>query len=705
MNLIAPIDGNYVLDMGSPDAQEYIISIVRELVTNYPIDGINWDDEINGTGYNQGYGFPAYSQTDYTNSGLARYRRNTGYVGTPSATDSAYSDYRRRFKNELMARSQAEIQSIKTNPRQPLWHTSAPLAYGTAPSTCDFTPSTPYLYYCDWAGMLRNGWIDAAIPQVYRSQSTSASNFRGWCDRSAACWQYERKIFIGLGAYLNTKTNTVTQLQYAFGDGLQGCATYSYGVPSSDGGDWWSYAATNIYTNVATVPTMPWRDPATATNGMMWGRVIDVSTGAGVDDATVTITGGPAVQTDGNGYYVGTLIPAVPGGTLYSTTASKTGLVAQTISDATVLPGDIVRYDFLLPPVPPPVVAAWGDNTFGQIDLPEVVTNAVAVSAGEWHTLALRPNGEVVGWGDNSSGQCNPPPFSNIVAIAAGGYHNLAIRISGEVIAWGDDDYGQINVPADLGQVITIAAGSWHSVARRTNGTVVIWGDNSYGQLNQPPGLTNVIAVAAGGNHTLALKADGTVVAWGENTDAEGKIAGQCVVPADLNNVVAVAAGAYHSLALRADGTVVAWGDNSQGQASVPPGLINVVAVAGGGAHSVALLADGSVIAWGSDWNSQCDVPADLPPATQVAAGSYHTAVLLESTLRAPVLTAPSKQGSQFTALVQTSVLKSYALEYADSVTSTNWTPVSTNIGDGTVQMFVDPAATTTSRFYRVRQW
>ena len=77
---------------------------------------LNWDDEINGTGYNQGYGFPAYSQTDYTNSGLARYRRNTGYVGTPSATDSAYSDYRRRFKNELMARSQAEIQSIKTNP-------------------------------------------------------------------------------------------------------------------------------------------------------------------------------------------------------------------------------------------------------------------------------------------------------------------------------------------------------------------------------------------------------------------------------------------------------------------------------------------------------------------------------------------------------------------------------------------------------------
>ncbi len=77
---------NYcLLDMGSPDAQEYIVSIVKELVTNYPIDGINWDDEIDGTEYSpMGMCFPAYSTAVYTNSGLARYQRNTGYVGTPS---------------------------------------------------------------------------------------------------------------------------------------------------------------------------------------------------------------------------------------------------------------------------------------------------------------------------------------------------------------------------------------------------------------------------------------------------------------------------------------------------------------------------------------------------------------------------------------------------------------------------------------------
>ena len=35
--------GFYHLDPGSPEVQEYLISIVRELVVNYEIDGIHWD--------------------------------------------------------------------------------------------------------------------------------------------------------------------------------------------------------------------------------------------------------------------------------------------------------------------------------------------------------------------------------------------------------------------------------------------------------------------------------------------------------------------------------------------------------------------------------------------------------------------------------------------------------------------------------------
>lgn len=793
-NAIVTLDGSYLLDMGSPDAQNYIISIVRELVTNYPIDGINWDDEINGAGYTQGYAFPAYSAATYPRSGLARYRTNTGFVGTPSANDGAYSNYRRRFKNELMARSQAEIQSIKTNPRQPVRHTSATMAYGNPASTCDFTSTTPYIYYSDWAGMLQNGWLDAVIPQNYKVETSNGASYRAWCDRSYSCWRYNRHIYIGLGAYLNTKANTVTQLQYAYagqagGNGLNGTTTYSYGVPSSDGGDWWGYAAANIYTNTATVPTMPWRNPATATEGIMWGRVLDAKTGFYVDDATVTVTGGPTVKTDGNGYYVATLIPATAGGTVHSTTASKTGMTSQTMANATVLAGDVVRYDFTLnvpstPPVitmqpqsqtipsgqnatftvsasgTPPLAYQWrfngnnisgatataytvnsavlsnsgpysvsitnaagtavssnafltvvtlaaaGNNSWGQLNVPPESTNAIAIAAGAWHSLALRADGRVTAWGNNFNNQCAvPETLTDAVAIAAGGYHSLAIKANGKVVPWGANDYGQTTIPAGLANVIGIAGGTWHSLALRANGTLAVWGDNSLGQTNVPAGLSNVVAIAAGGSHNLALKTDGTVVAWGDNTDAGGTFVGQSVVPSGLSDVVAIAAGEYHSLAVRSNGTVVAWGDNSQSQCAVPPGLTNVVAIAGGGAHSLALKADGSVAAWGANSDGQCNLPPNLTNVVAVAAGESHTLLLLEGSLPVFRLLNPGRNGARFSALLQTLNRKNYVLEFKNSLQATGWTTLPTVTGNGALRQLTDTPGSGPQRFYRVRQW
>ena len=350
-NTVVPVGANYLLDMGSSDAQEYLVSIVRELVTHYPIDGINWDDEIDSTEYNEGMGFPAYSAANYPRSGLARYRADTGCGGTPDATDPGYDNYRRRFKNELMARCQAEIQSIKTNPRQPLRHTASTMAYGSPPATSSFTSSSAYQYYSDWPTMLQNGWLDAAIPMNYKP--ASSQDFRDWSDRSFSCWRHNRHIFAGCGGYLagNTKADNLAQLQSAYRAGLNGTATYSYAAPydpASDTGDWWSYIASTLFTSAVSTPAMPWRNPATATEGIMWGRVKDVETGLYVDDATVTVTDGPTVKTDGNGYYVATLVPATAGGTAHSTTASKSGMTFQTITNATVLAGDIVRYDFVL---------------------------------------------------------------------------------------------------------------------------------------------------------------------------------------------------------------------------------------------------------------------------------------------------------------------------------------------------------------------
>ncbi|NBP57760.1 hypothetical protein EBU71_14740, partial [bacterium] len=79
----------------------------------------------------------------------------------------------------------------------------------------------------------------------------------------------------------------------------------------------------------------------------------------------------------------------------------------------------------------------WIDNK-GQEMPPENLTNAVSISAGLEHSLALLDNGTVVAWGDNTYGQCNVPSnLVNVCKIAAGTYGSAAILENGDVVAWG----------------------------------------------------------------------------------------------------------------------------------------------------------------------------------------------------------------------------------------------------------------------------
>src|SRR6185312_15398947 len=93
----------------------------------------------------------------------------------------------------------------------------------------------------------------------------------------------------------------------------------------------------------------------------------------------------------------------------------------------------------------------------------------------------------------------------NVVAIAGGNYHSLALRGDGTVVAWGDDSAGQTNVPPGLSNVVAVAAGGFHSMALKEDGTVVAWGDDTAGQSSVPVGLSNVVAISSGYFHSLAL--------------------------------------------------------------------------------------------------------------------------------------------------------------------------------------------------------
>jgi trimeric autotransporter adhesin len=256
-------------------------------------------------------------------------------------------------------------------------------------------------------------------------------------------------------------------------------------------------------------------------------------------------------------------------------------------------------------------VIGWGDSTYGQTNSPSAATNVTAIAAGSSHSLALRGDGTVVAWGRGNYGQTNvPADATNLVMIAAGGNHCLGLNTNGIPIGWGRDNYGQATIPAAATNVTAIAAGLEHSLALRSDGTVTGWGLNNSGQTTIPAAATNVTAIAAGYSHNLALRVDGMVVAWGDST------LGRTTVPARATNVMAIAAGGSHSLALRADGTIVAWGDTTYNQTNVPVDATNIVAISAGQYHSLALRADGVILAWGGGFSGQTVVPNGLGSLT-----------------------------------------------------------------------------------------
>jgi hypothetical protein len=230
-------------------------------------------------------------------------------------------------------------------------------------------------------------------------------------------------------------------------------------------------------------------------------------------------------------------------------------------------------------------LAGWGENLDGQTNVPS--GTFVAVAAGRMHSLGIRADSTLVGWGHNYFSQIDVPS-GTFSAISAGGFHSLAIRADGTLVGWGENSSGQTDVPS--GTFTAVAAGSTHSLAIRTDGTLAGWGDNGYGQIDVPSGTFS--AVAAGGAHSLAIRADGTLVGWGDNS------AGQTEVP--TGTFTTVAAGYVHSVAIRMDGTLAGWGDNTFEQIDVPSG--SFIGIAAGGAHTLGVTPCGNgIVACGEE--------------------------------------------------------------------------------------------------------
>jgi alpha-tubulin suppressor-like RCC1 family protein len=301
----------------------------------------------------------------------------------------------------------------------------------------------------------------------------------------------------------------------------------------------------------------------------------------------------------------------------------------------------------------------------------------VAIAAGSWHCTALRSDGSVWAWGDNSWGQLGDGTTTNrftpvavngpgnIVAIGRGGGHSVALRDDGTVWAWGINDRGQLGdgttgsraTPAPVAGLadVTLLAGTGSGgVAVTADGLVRAWGRNDRGQIGDGtttdrlvpvtvPGLPRVVSVDGGAHMSAAIVGQeaGTAVSWGANDYGQlgdaSTIDRLTPVPVLAGQLVTAKAGEYHTSAVDAASAVLGWGNNGAGQlgtgssgdSQVPVEALftDAAAVAAGQHHTVALRADGTAWAWGANGSGELGDGRTLDSQTPVQVGGLSEVV------------------------------------------------------------------------------
>lgn len=340
-------NGNYQFDQGHPAVQQHTFDVVMDILNRYDVDGIHFDYirySDDGSSLN-------YQPWGYNPVALARYKKLKNVTATPAPSDGTWLQWRRDQVTALLRKVYLKAWARKPNVRI----SAALIAYGNPPADLTLASWQAKESYGrvlqDWRAWMEEGILDLACPMVYRNESTTPG-FASWANFTKDR-QYNRAAAIGMGWYLNSIGNTISQIKQARtasagGKNAVGIVGYSYGVPNKDGisqattwaaltndstAEIYDPGGTPVFATPVVTPTMPWK--TNSTKGHLMGLLREPRTGAAFDGVTATLSGpsNRTLATDATGFFGSVDLPvgnymlrvSIPGYRPLTRTFSVTG--------------------------------------------------------------------------------------------------------------------------------------------------------------------------------------------------------------------------------------------------------------------------------------------------------------------------------------------------------------------------------------------
>ncbi len=298
------------------------------------------------------------------------------------------------------------------------------------------------------------------------------------------------------------------------------------------------------------------------------------------------------------------------------------------------------------------------------LDIAVADTDWAEVSAGHLHTCAIKDDGRLFCWGRGARGQLGNgvsdeqlTPVQEATRerdwarVSAGGFHTCAIKTDGRLYCWGRGDEGQLGTGSDQPSAtpvqeateaanwVEVSAGNRHTCAINAEHELFCWGRGDEGQLGtgeterelEPRRVASPISswaqvsasVEQNADFTCAVTEDGALYCWGDGR--HGQLGHGSSQPSSEPVEEAsqrrdwrqVAAGAFHACALTRDDELYCWGSGFTGQLGA--GEVNAsdepfreasaasdwAELTAGATHTCATKRDDTLYCWGSGLEGQ----------------------------------------------------------------------------------------------------